>query len=133
MKVSDDLQSPLDIKSMFAKYAERESLTPEETADSWEAFKKWYADTLVGLWKRKIGTFFKRGQPTNKTLREKTPEKTLREKSLHELLVSHPDGLPVDVLHRLLRKPIHEVREALQELESQDKATEVGHDVWSAK
>ncbi len=124
MKVSDNLQSPLDIKRMFAKYAERESLTPEETADSWEAFKQWYADTLAGLWKRKFGTFFKR---------RKTSDRSLREKSLEEVLASHPDGLPLDVLGRVLRKPTHEVREALQELEAQDKAHEVGHDVWSAK
>ncbi len=129
MKLSDDLRSPLDIKRMFAKHAKREDLTPEEVEESWEAFKGWYADTLVGLWKRKIGTFFKRGQPTNTTLREKT----LREKTLEEVLASHPEGLPLDVLVRVLRKPTHEVREALQELEAQDKAHEGGHDVWSAK
>ncbi len=124
MKISDNLQAPLDIKKMFAKRAKRESLTPEEVVASWEDFKEWYAATLVGLWKRKIGTFFKR---------RKTPEKTHGEMTLHELLVSHPEGVPVDVLHRLLKKPLHEVREALRELEAQDEAVEVGTDVWGAK
>ncbi len=128
MKISDDLRTPLAIKEMFAKYAGKHDVPPEALEESWEAFKRWYVSTLTGLWRGKFKTFLERRKTP-----EKTPEKTLREKSLHELLVSHPDGLPVDVLHRLLRKPIHEVREALQELEAQDKATEVGTDVWSAK
>ncbi len=124
MKLPDNLQAPLDIKRMFAKYAKREDLTPEEVEESWEAFKKWYADTLVGLWKRKIGTFFKR---------QKTPDKSLREKSFEEVLASFREGVPLDVLQRIVGKPSHEVLAALQELEAQDKAVEVGYDVWRAK
>ncbi len=124
MKISDDLRSPLDIKRLFNKYAEKQYLTPEDVEESWEAFKRWYVDTLEGLWKRKIETFFNRGQPTNLTLREK---------SLQGMLASHPEGVPLDVLRRLLRKPAHEVLAALQELEAQDKAHEVGYEVWSAK
>ncbi len=124
MKISDDLRTPLAIKKMFASYAEKHDVPPEALEESWEAFKRWYVSTLTGLWRGKFRTFLER---------RNTSEKTLREKSLEEVLASHPEGLTLDVLGRVLRKPTHEVRAALQELEAQDKAVEVGTDVWSAK
>lgn len=122
MKIPDDLRGPLDIKKMFVSYAGKHDVPPEEVEEAWEAFKRWYLSTLTVLWRGKFRTFLGR---------RKTPEGPPREKTLPELLAGHPEGVPVDVLHRLLHKPTHEVREALQVLEAQGKAFEVGYDTWS--
>ncbi len=121
-RIPDDLSAPLDIKRIFVKYATRGDVSPDDMDETWEAFKKWYVGSLNKLWKRKVKQFLKA---------KRTPQAP-RKRTLHDLLAEHPEGVPFDVLCRLLKRPSEQIRESLTRLATQGKAVEVGHDTWAA-